>query len=312
MNWMEVAVRVLPEGVEPVGSIFDDLGTGGVVIDDPALSDIYRNAPKDTHVLDLPAMEQNNWTVIKGYLPVDDRLENRLNRLKQALADIPLKQRPEITVCELPETNWATAWQKYYKPVEVGNKLVVKPSWEDYLASGERIIIELDPGMAFGSGTHATTVLCMELLEEYMQAGEKVIDVGTGSGILAVTAAKLGAASVKALDNDPVAIRVAFENIELNGVSDKVEVFESNLLEMLTKGAFVSVDLVVANILADVIIRLAEDVSRILVPSGKFIASGIIKDREKDVRVALKKVGFTILEVKRDGEWVAVVSAFNV
>ena len=309
MNWMEVAVSVLPEGVELVGSIFDDSGTGGVVIDDPALSDIYRDAPEDTHALDLPA-EQNNWPVVKGYLPVDDRLEDRLKRLKQALADIPLKQKPEITICELPETNWATAWQVHYKPVEVGEKLVVKPSWENYYESGERVIIELDPGMAFGSGTHATTVLCMELLEEYLKGGEKVIDIGTGSGILAVTAAKLGAASVRAVDNDPVAVRVALENIELNGVQDKVEIIESNLLEMLTNGA-VPADLVVANIIADVIIRLSEDVSRFLVPGGKFIASGIIKDREKDVRAALENAGFTVWEVKRDGEWVAVVSVLD-
>ncbi|ACV63959.1 ribosomal protein L11 methyltransferase [Desulfofarcimen acetoxidans DSM 771] len=303
---MEVAVRVLPEGVEPVGSIFDDLGTGGTVIEDPALSDSYRDAPADTQALDF-STEPQAWPQVKAYLPVDDRLEERLQRLRQALADLPLREKPELSTRELPETDWATAWQAYYKPVEVGRKLVVKPSWEDYQGSGERLIIELDPGMAFGSGTHATTVMCMELLEEYLRPGDRVIDVGTGSGILAVTAAKLGAGSVRAVDNDPVAVRVALENAELNGVTDKVEVLESDLLAMLAQGA-APADLLAANIIADVIIKLAADAARFLVPGGRFIASGIIKDRDKDVRTAINKAGFTVREIKRDGEWVAVLS----
>ncbi|WP_238455569.1 50S ribosomal protein L11 methyltransferase [Desulfolucanica intricata] len=301
---MEVAVRVLPEGLEPIASIFEDLGTGGVLIEDPTLIARYKDEPGDTQVVSALISGQGDLPVVKGYLPVDERLPERLDNLKLLLDNLFLEQRPEISTSELPETNWATAWQAYYKPVAVGEKLVVKPSWEDYCSEDGRVVIELDPGMAFGSGTHATTTLCMQLLERHLKGGEVVIDVGTGSGILAAAAAKLGASKVMAVDNDPVAVRVARENMVLNNIQEVVKVFEGNLLQVVTGLA----DLIVANIIADVIINLTKDVPRVLVPGGKFIASGIIKDREKDVQRALKETGFTVLEVKREGEWAAIVS----
>ena len=195
-------------------------------------------------------------------------------------------------------------WKKFYKPFKAGRSLVVKPTWEHYdPQSGDRII-EIDPGMAFGSGTHETTSMCLELLEDAMHGGESVIDVGTGSGILAIGAAMLGAKDVLAIDIDPVAVRVAKENIEHNHLSDRVRAVEGNLLAS-SDGVC---DLCVANIIADVICMFAQPLVDHIVPGGLFICSGIIKEREQDVVNALTAADYTILETKRKGEWVAMLS----
>ena len=202
------------------------------------------------------------------------------------------------------ESYWAENWKKYYKPFRAGERLVIKPSWETYEPKEGDLVLELDPGMAFGSGTHETTSMCLELLEDAMHGGESVIDVGTGSGILAIGAAMLGAKDVLAIDIDPVAVRVAKENIEHNHLSDRVRAVEGNLLAS-SDGVC---DLCVANIIADVICMFAQPLVDHIVPGGLFICSGIIKEREQDVVNALTAADYTILETKRKGEWVAMLS----
>ncbi len=210
----------------------------------------------------------------------------------------------EIGTVNVHDEDWAEVWKKFYKPFKAGHSLVVKPTWEAYDPQPGDRIIEIDPGMAFGSGMHETTSMCLELLEDALHGGERVIDVGTGSGILAIGAAMLGAKDVLAIDIDPVAVRVAGENIEHNHLSDRVRAVEGNLLES-SDGVC---ELCVANIIADVICIFAQPLVDHIVPGGLFICSGIIKEREQDVVKALTAAEYTILETKRKGEWVAMLS----
>lgn len=301
MNWLEISVHVPHEGIDMVSNIFDDLGAGGVVIEDPALINQYIEANIWDHYEFAPEVLNRPMPIVKAYLPEGPNLENKLALLQELLIALPLPTVPVFESHEVAEEDWATAWMKYYKPVEIGNKLAVKPSWEDYTPEQPRIVLEMDPGMAFGCGNHPTTTMCMEYLEGIVRGGETVADVGTGTGILAITAAKLGAAKVLAVDLDEVAVKVAGENIERNGVADTVEVFHGNLLDKINS----KVDIVIANIVANVIILLAPDVLRILKTGGYFITSGIIQFRAEEVRKKLEQTGFRVLERKEDGEWVA-------
>lgn len=307
MNWLEIAVHVPNEGIDMVSNIFDELGAGGVVIEDPALISKYIEAKIWDHYEFPPEVLNQPMPVVKAYLPEGPTLENKLAELHQRLANLPLPAVPHYDKKGVKEEDWATSWMKYYKPVEIGNRLAVKPSWEDYTAPEGRVVLELDPGMAFGCGNHPTTTMCMEFLEGIIKGGEQIADVGTGTGILAITSAKLGADKVYAVDLDEVAVKVARENVELNGVQDQVEVLHGNLLDKVTQ----PVDIVIANIVANVIIILAPDVRRILKPGGTFITSGIIQFRAEEVKEKLQQNGFRVLERKEDGEWVSYLSIWE-
>ena len=200
------------------------------------------------------------------------------------------------------EEDWANNWKKYYKPTKIGKNIIVKPIWEEYEANGE-MIIELDPGMAFGTGTHETTRMCVEALEENVKGDTTVFDIGTGSGILAIAAAKLGAKKVIGVDLDPVAVDSAKENVSFNDLNN-IEILYGNLMDVVTGKA----DLVVANIIAEIIVVLAEDVKNFLVPGGLFITSGIIRERRELVETKLKEKGFKIKEVKEQGEWLCIIA----
>ena len=239
---------------------------------------------------------------VSAYLPVDDRLENTLFTLREALRTAPEVMQPEITLHFVAEEDWANAWKQYFKPQQIGEHLVVKPTWEEYDARPGDIVLLIDPGMAFGTGLHATTRLCLKALEDRVQSGDLVADVGTGSGILAVAAALLGAGRVVAVDNDPVAVRVAGENIAVNVVGDRVQATEA---AQPPAGQF---GIVVANILADVILGMADALYAATRPGGLLISSGIIASRATDVRRGLERTGFTIAETVAEGEWVAVLA----
>ena len=203
------------------------------------------------------------------------------------------------------EADWENEWKRFYKPVPVGEKLLVLPTWEkpepDQIG---RLTIDMDPGMAFGSGTHATTRMCMEFLEEIIKGQETVFDMGTGSGILAITAALLGAENLQAMDRDQVAVNVARDNIDRNGMLTKIQCLVGDSPVYFNGTA----DIFVANIIADVIIMIAQGVREKLNTGGIFIASGIILDRVAEVRQALLAAGFKIVEEKHEGEWVAIRS----
>ena len=242
---------------------------------------------------------------VTGYLPVDERLENTLLRLRESLDAAPEFGPPgsvEITIRFVAEEDWATAWKQYFKPQRIGRHLVVKPTWEEYAPRPDDVIIQIDPGMAFGTGLHATTRLCLCALEDFVRPGMAIADVGTGSGILAIAAALLGASPVAATDSDPLATRIAQENITLNQVENRVSAIEASLPP---RGVF---DIVVANILADVILGMADSLVAALKPGGLLIASGIIETRAEAVRLGLAAANLTIRETREEGEWVAIIA----
>lgn len=299
-KWLELSVFTSPEQLDNVAAIFHELGSGGVVIEDPALIlDCLERGDPETVAPTLSAPP--GWgTVVKGYFPWDGALPGRLETASRLFNELSLGWQTG----EVYEEDWATAWQAYFKPVRVGARLVVKPTWEDYSSGPGEIVMEMDPGMAFGCGTHATTAMCLALLEEHLRGGETVYDVGTGSGILSVAAALLGAGRVLAVDIDELAVRTARENTARNGVAHKVTVLQGNLLDNL---AGAKADLVVANIIAGVIIRLAPEAAAVLKPGGLLIASGIIRQRAGEVRRALRNEGLDIMAEKKEGEWTAFV-----
>ena len=278
MRWAEIIIEAGPGATDAVGAALYAVGCGGFEVREAAQP---------------PAAV--------GYLPVDDRLEDRLSSLKDALAGLEghgvAGAGTDITLHYVEESDWATAWKAFYKPFRVGRRLLVTPPWEHPELASDDIPLVIDPGMAFGTGSHPTTQLCLAALEDFVQPGHSVADIGTGSGILAIAAAKLGASPVAANDNDPLAVRIARENAAANGVSVLVT-------DALPTGQH---EVVVANILADVIIGMSEELYILLAPGGVLIASGIIDTREADVRQALEGIGLTHLETRRQTEWVALI-----
>ncbi len=301
MEWLEVVVSTLADGIEPVSEVFIEMGTGGVVIEDPALilACALEIHPDEWAVPVQPAADGP--ALVKAYLPLQDDWSGRLEKIKSAISRLDLPQGSEINTRVVAEEDWADAWKKYYQPVRVGRRLVVKPSWENYQPLDGDLVIEMDPGMAFGSGTHATTAMCLRLLEKYVRPGMRVYDIGTGSGILAIAAARLGAGEVQAVDIDPVACKVAAENVARNNAGAVVRVRQGNLAELLQSGA----DLIVSNIIADVIAGFAPHAAAALKPGGVLIASGIIRERAEMVRTALAAANLKIGEEHADGLWIA-------
>ena len=206
------------------------------------------------------------------------------------------------TVCE---ADWADQWKKYYHPIHTGKRLVIVPVWEEYAAAPGETVVLMDPGMAFGTGTHETTRLCAAMIEDVDPAGKRVLDVGCGSAILAISAAKLGAAQAFACDIDPESVKVARRNCELNGTPN-VTCAVSDLLAGVPEGKY---DIIVANIVADIIIRLAPDARRYLAPGGVFIVSGIILERADDVRAALAAAGWRIERERTENGWLAICAS---
>ena len=301
MKWREVAVTVSSEGEEAVADLFYQLGCPGVSIEDTELLLNYIESGEwDYH--GFGEVKLTGTSVVKGYFSEDDELVDKLEKLDQEIHQL-VQRFPEWVVqakgISLKEEDWATAWKAYFKPIRIGKHFMIKPTWEQVDLLPGDVVLELDPGMAFGTGTHPTTTLCLRTLENIVKPGQNVFDLGTGSGILAIAAAKLGA-KVEAVDLDSVAIKVAQENVDLNRVNDRVRVLRGDLGTVLTGQA----DVVIANIIADVIIMLLPDLKRILRADGEFLASGIIENRAGDVEEALKEAGFKIVERLEDGGWI--------
>jgi len=305
VEWKELAVTVSTPAVEAVAELFYGAGCTGVIIEDSNLLREYiQLGDWDYHEFELP--EVSDIVVITGYFPDDEFLKERMAQLESGFRQL-LEFFPgtviRIKQDTVKEEAWATAWKAYFKPVKVGERIVIKPTWEEYVSVPGDLVMELDPGMAFGTGTHPTTSLCIRALERVVKEGQLVYDIGTGSGVLAIAAASLGA-TVKAVDLDPVAVRIAKENVAINKLEERVEVYHGNLADVLSSSA----DLVVANIIADVIIILAEDLERILKPGGICLASGIISERRQDVEKALTAKGLKIDRIDEENGWVLIQS----
>ncbi|SDC31198.1 [LSU ribosomal protein L11P]-lysine N-methyltransferase [Paenibacillus sp. CF095] len=318
MLWHELTIHTTEEAVEMISNFLHEAGAGGVSIEESGTL----NKKRDTtygELYDVPLNDiPEGFAVIKGYfsegtdmVALQSEVNPRIEELSEFGIDTGEVRYETRTV---DENDWATAWKQYFKPVRVSERLTIKPTWEEYTPeSPDEKIIELDPGMAFGTGTHPTTSLCLSTLETVIQGGEEVIDVGTGSGILAIGAIKLGAKHVLALDLDPVAVISARENVELNGLEQQITVKESDLLSVLGSqdpalGVQLPVKVVVANILAEIILLFVDDVYNALESGGTYIVSGIWKNKEQVVHDALVASGFEVSAIHRDEDWLAFVA----
>ncbi|SFL66093.1 50S ribosomal protein L11 methyltransferase [Salibacterium qingdaonense] len=309
MKWLEFRIHTTQEAVEPISNILHEGGASGVVIEDSG--DPYRDwdAAED-EIYDLNGSEYpEEGVVLKSYFSASSFVGETLEEIKQSVNDLLLHDidigRNEVTITEVEEEDWAHAWKQYYKPVKVTDTLTITPSWEPYVPGNrEEKVMELDPGMAFGTGTHPTTVLCLQALEQEIKGGEEVIDVGTGSGVLAVGAAKFGAARVLALDLDQTAVEAARDNTAFNNVGNTVTVKQNNLLDHEHHQA----DIIAANILAHIIIRLAPDAWKALKPGGLFITSGIISGKKNEVMEALEKENFEIVRTQDMEDWTVITA----
>lgn len=302
-KWIEIRVITKSEALEMISSIFYTLDCKGVAIEDPKDITERTTGPLTWDFADINILEyKGKAAVVKGYFSEDDKVEeltkyitDKVQEIKDMGIDVG---EGKVVAQEIHEEDWANNWKKYYKPTKIGERIVVRPMWEDYEANDNEVVIDLDPGLAFGTGTHETTSMCMKALERNVTKDTTVFDIGTGSGILAITAAKLGAKHVVGVDLDPVAVDSAKENVALNNATN-IEILHGNLLDVVEGEA----DLVVANILAEIICILVDDVKKCLKKGGIFISSGIIHDRRQSVIDKLEESGFEILRADKDGEW---------
>ncbi len=299
MKWIELSVEADREAVEAISELFAKYGyNAGVAIEEPIIAD---EDEEDKYELDL-----SRAVTVSTWLPDDERAAEVRELIAQHLWHLgQMRFISPLRVTISDEEDWANAWKEHYHVLRVGRHVVIRPSWREYTPEPGDVSIELDPGMAFGTGLHPTTRLCLAALEDYVAPGMNVLDLGTGSGILAIATAKLGAASVLAIDNDPIAVKSVGENIALNGeITSQISIAEGTL-EAAGGSQF---DLVVANIIAKVIIELAHGLAAALQPSGTLIVSGIIAEKADSVALALAAAGLHNLERRTEGDWVALVA----
>lgn len=307
MKWTEITIKTTTEAVEAVTNILYDMNVGGVSIEDPKDFKFQKKNEYDWDFVEEEIFNSGyDGVIIKTYITeerdvTDDIniIKERINALKEFGIDIG---DAIVELSEVDEQDWANEWKNYYKPTKIGEKIVVKPTWEEYEKKEDDLIVELDPGMAFGTGTHETTNMCIQQLEKYVNEKSKVFDIGCGSGILAISAAKLGAKDVLAVDLDEVAVKVSKENVSLNNVD--IKVIHGNLMEVVNDKA----DIVVANIIADIIKILAKDIKNFMKEDAVFISSGIIHKKVDEVKKSLEENGLEIVEIQTLGEWNAIVS----
>jgi len=301
MEWTELVIKVSSKDAEMVSDILQMASPAGIYIEDYSDMDAEMENFGPIEIIDeeLLNMDREN-ALVHMYIEPDENPEEAVIFVTERFSAENIEA--EIQLKPIKEEDWANNWKQYFKPIEIGKKLVIKPTWESYDNTEGRIILEIDPSMSFGSGQHETTQLCMGFLEGYVDENTQMLDVGTGSGILSVEALLLGAKSVTAVDIDPLSVRVAKENAVLNKVDDKFTVFKADL----TNGVVGKYNLITANIVADIIIRLLDDIERIITEDGILIASGIISTREEDVKEALKNIGYEVLETKYERDWVAL------
>jgi ribosomal protein L11 methyltransferase len=297
-HWLEIAAEADPEAVEAVVEIFARYAyNGGVAIEEPFRQD----KDGDNFIVD-----SSRPVIVRAYLPANDQAASTLQRLEQALWHLGrMRYVGQLTVNERREEDWANAWKEHFDVHRLGHHLVIRPSWRPYQRQPDDIVIDLDPGMAFGTGLHPSTQLTLMALEETVRPGMRLLDLGTGSGILTIAALKLGAAHVVALDVDEVAVSAARQNIAQNDQSALVTLGLGTLGTPVAAnlGRF---DLIAANIIARIIADLAPEFPRHLVPGGILLASGIIVDRRAEVVAALTDAGLTVSDEHQSGDWVCL------
>jgi len=288
MRWIRISVKTLPESEEAISNLLMEMGSGGVQLEGEST---------DSHEVTVTA-----------YFPPDDMIGERVSRISRLLEDMRKLGMDvgagRVSLESLDEQDWTEGWKEFFKPLPVGERILVAPSWEDISEFASRdIVIQIDPGMAFGTGGHSTTLLCLELLEYVLKGGERVVDVGTGSGILSIAAAKLGADEITAIDVDERAIKVAEENFHLNGVEYRTNIICGELLNPVND----RYDIIVSNISSKMISSMIPDFSSYLTSNGKLILSGILKREISEIQSELESHDLVVLETRFHEEWAAIL-----
>lgn len=289
MVWVRISVETSHESEDALSDLFIEMGSGGAQIEDDSA--------------------RPDKIVVSAYFPPDDMIGERVSRITALLKNMRKLNMNvgagRVLVKRLDETEWTKPWQEFFKPMPVGERILVYPSWEDAGESVSRdVLIQIDPEMAFGTGRHSTTMLCLELLEDVLTGGEKVADVGTGSGILAIAAIKLGAYQVTAIDIDPKAVAIAKKNTSLNGVDDKIHVICGESLSSIDS----AYDVVVCNIVSKVIFSMIPDFGDHLKVDGRLILSGILANEAAEIQKELEQSGLSVLESRFHEEWAAILA----
>lgn len=306
MDWFEIQLSVPVEFLERAEAIANMTVPYGFYTED--YSDLEQGAMEIAHIdlIDEELLAKNRErAVIHIYLSEEANSAEALSYLEARLAaeKIPF----EISTGGVNESDWADNWKQFFKVTEIGQKLVIRPTWEEYNGDGSRAVLNIDPGAAFGTGTHATTRSCLELLEKYVQPGHTMLDVGCGSGILSIAALLLGADRAVGVDIDPLAVKVAGDNAQINNVSERAEYICGNLADRVT-GKY---DVICANIVADIVMALTPDVPGFLKPGGVYITSGIIDIRGEEVESCLKANRFKIIEKIEHENWQAYAAVLE-
>ena len=306
-NWIEITIHTTNEASEIVESILLDYGSTGVAIEDPTTLEENLHDDFGTIVELSPTDYPEVGVVVKGYineLNFDDETFNRFkDELEQLGKNINIGEFFKIETTTIQDSDWENSWKDYFDILNIGEKFVIVPTWREYENEEDKYVINIDPGMAFGTGGHETTSLCIKNLEKYVKPHDNVIDVGCGSGILSIAASYLTDGSLKAVDLDKLAVDVSRENFTLNNLENRIEVEEASLLTKETK----KYDVIVANILAHIIELMLEDAYKLLEDGGYYITSGIIKDKKDELLEKMLERGFKLVEETSDNEWYSFV-----
>src|SRR5215469_17315869 len=301
MHWLELAVQVHPEAVESVSELLRRYATGGVSIEEPIE---LVDEGQEYRVLTGQPIK------VRAYLAVDGKEEEGRQRIAEGLwhlSSLGPQFVGELQTRVVNEEDWANAWKDYFHVTHIGRRLVIRPSWRDYAPKDDEVVIELDPGMAFGTGLHPTTRMCLEQVEQRTRTGLRVLDVGTGSGVLALAAVKLGAATAYCIDNSSVAVESAAANAAANGLSESITVKLGVLGDAEAARLEGHYDLVLANIIARVIGSIASQLARVLAPGGLLITSGIIEERLHEAEQPLLAAGLRQVDQIMIDDWVTLV-----
>lgn len=309
LNWIELSIHTTNDALEPVTNILNELGANGVVIEDPAdLSREKRDVFGEVYELDKTKYPKEG-LIIKSYFLQNDKwaetlevIRFRINNLKQYEINLG---KNKLTTDIVKEEDWENEWKKYFKPMKVTNRITIVPSWEQYQkTSQDELIITIDPGMAFGTGTHPTTILSLQALEKVIQPNDLVMDVGIGSGILSIAAVLLGAKHVYGYDLDEVAVSSSKRNRDSNQLENEITIKQNDLLKNVDKRA----NIIVSNILADILLRLVDDAWNNLEDDGYFITSGIIEAKQQVIIDKLLDTGFEVIETNQYENWVSIIA----
>lgn len=304
MKWKEYTIITEEACVEPIAAIFHKLGSGGVVIEEPRMDQLQTSPDNFADDSFAPGFRKHETVLVKAYFSEDQDIKSEL---EQALGEIEqMFNAPcQVQINDVHDEDWEESWKQYYHTFKIGQRLVIKPSWEKYQAQKNEIIIDIDPGMAFGTGSHASTRFCLNFVDQYVKGGETIIDAGCGSGILSIAAAKLGAKQIFAMDFDPVAVRIAQENVALNALDEVIQIAQGDIVEDLSEQ---EVDYILANITAEVVTLLIPAAAKRLKPGGYLFSSGIIESRWPGVQKQMEAHGLIIEKTLQESEWMGVAA----